>query len=434
MANPETNSIRTQIVTGTTSSFIIQIGFAGLSFIIATVLARILGPDGYGAYSNAFAWVNILTVIGLFGFNSLLLRDLAILKAQNNWALIKGLLRFSDRLIFFVSVLLMFILWGVASLTFSTPEKENLRLSLWIAAPLIPLNTIIYLRQSAMRGLQQVIRAMLPDLIIRPGLTLLFIFGVYLFLPDFINLQNVIALCIIATLMDLLISVKWLNLFMPEGFSTTQQLYQIKEWVKTALPMFVIGGTQILIAQAPIIMLGMLSNAKNIGYFAVALRVSNLLIFLPTAVGIVMGPMIARLFSQGEKIRLQNIIKKTNRLTFAGTFLLALVFVLFAKKILSIFGQEFQIAYIALILLIIGYLVDSGLGMSIITLMMTGFERIVATYQTAFAILLLSFCIILIPSRGYESAALAFMMVMIISRLIFTILAKKKTGINTTIF
>ena len=354
MANPETNSIRTQIVTGTTSSFIIQIGFAGLSFIIATVLARILGPDGYGAYSNAFAWVNILTVIGLFGFNSLLLRDLAILKAQNNWALIKGLLRFSDRLIFFVSVLLMFILWGVASLTFSTPEKENLRLSLWIAAPLIPLNTIIYLRQSAMRGLQQVIRAMLPDLIIRPGLTLLFIFGVYLFLPDFINLQNVIALCIIATLMDLLISVKWLNLFMPEGFSTTQQLYQIKEWVKTALPMFVIGGTQILIAQAPIIMLGMLSNAKNIGYFAVALRVSNLLIFLPTAVGIVMGPMIARLFSQGEKIRLQNIIKKTNRLTFAGTFLLALVFVLFAKKILSIFGQEFQIAYIALILLIIG--------------------------------------------------------------------------------
>jgi O-antigen/teichoic acid export membrane protein len=434
LTEPRVNSIRAQIIKGTASGFIIQIGFAGSSFIIATVLARVLGLEGYGAYSNAIAWVNILAALALFGFNSLLLRDIAILKAQNNWALIKGLLQFSDGLILSISIFLSLILWGVASFLFSAPEKENLRFSLWIAAPLIPLYTLINLRQSAMRGLQQVPRAMLPDFIIRPGLTLVCIFGVYLIFPNIINVQIVITLSIVVAIIALLISVRWLKIYIPEGFGTTQPQYQIKEWIKSALPMFVIGGTQILIAQSPIILLGMLSNAQNIGYFAVALRVATLLIFLTLAVNVVMGPMIASLYSQGKKNHLQNIIRRTNRLTFAVTFLFSLVFIFFAKNILSIFGQEFQIAQKALILLTIGYLVDSGFGMSIITLMMTGHERVVASYQAAFAVLLVVLCIILIPSRGYEGVALAFMIVMIISRFTFSLLAMKKTGINTTIF
>lgn len=428
------NSDRATIARGSASTFLIQIGFAGLSFITTTVLARLLGLEGYGAYSNAVAWVNILATFGLLGFNSLLLRDLAILKTQNNWALIKGLLRFSDGLILFVSTILGLILWGVAFFLFSMPEKENLRLSLWIAAPLIPLYALINLRQSALRGLQQVTWALLPDFIIRPGLTLVCIFCVYLFFPKMINAQIILALSIVVASITLLISTCWIKFYLLENFGSTQPQFQINEWIKSASAMFVIGGTQILIALSPVILLGMLSNAKNVGYFAVASRVATLLIFLPLAVGIVMGPMVASLYSQMEKIRLQNIIKKANRLTFATTLLFSLIFFVFAKEILSIFGQDFQIAQKALIFLTIGYLVDSGFGMSIITLMMTGHEWVVASHQTVFAVLLVGLCIVLIPSRGYESAALAFMLVMIISRFIFTYLAKKKTGINTTIF
>jgi len=430
----EANSIRIQVIKGTTNGFVIQVGFAGLSFIIATVLARFLGSEDFGAYSNAVAWVNILAVLGLFGFNSLLLRDMAILKAQNNWALIKGLLRFSDSLILSISMFLVLILWGLAMFLFSTPEKENLRISLWIAAPLIPLYTLINLRQSALRGLQQVTYALLPDFIIRPGLTVFCIFSIYLFFPNIINVQIIIALSIVVAIIALLISVRWLRFFLPQDFGTTKPQYQFNEWLKSALPMFVIGSAQIFIAQSPVIILGMFSNAKNVGYFAVASRVASLLVFLPMSVGIVMGPIIASLYSQGKKIRLQNIIKKTNRLTFAVTLVFCLVFFVFAKNILSIFGQEFQIAQRALILLTIGYLVDSGFGLSIITLMMTGYESIVANYQTVFAILLVVLCIVLISSRSYESSALAFMTVMIVSRFIFAFLTKKKTGINTTIF
>ena len=72
-----------------------------------------------------------------------------------------------------------------------------------------------------------------------------------------------------------------------------------------------------------------------------SLCVATLLIFLPTAVGIVMGPRIASLYFLREKLHLQNIIKKTNCLTFAATLLLGLIFCVFAKDILSDFWTGF---------------------------------------------------------------------------------------------
>ena len=75
---------------------------------------------------------------------------------------------------------------------------------------------------------------MLPDFIIRPGLTLVCIFGVYLFFPKLINVQIIIALSIVVAIIALLISVRWLRFFLPEGFGATQPQYQINEWIKSA--------------------------------------------------------------------------------------------------------------------------------------------------------------------------------------------------------
>ena len=299
------------------------------------------------------------------------------------------------------------------------PGKENLRLSLLIAAPLIPLYTLINLHQSAMRGLQQVTHALLPDYIIRPGLILVCILFVYLFSPRFMNIQIILALSIAVSLIALLISVRLLRSYLPVGFYKTQPQYEIRAWVKFAPPMFVIGSVQMLIAQLPVILLGVMSSAKDVGFFAGASRVATLLIFLPMAVGIVMGPMIASLYSEGKINHLQHTLKLTNRLTFAVTLLFSLLFIVFAQNILSFFGQEFSTAQKSLILLTIGYLVDSGFGLSIITLMMTGHERVVASYQTFFAALLAVLCVLLIPAHSYESAALAFMIVMVFSRFNF---------------
>jgi len=275
---------------------------------------------------------------------------------------------------------------------------------------------------------------MLPDFIFRPILTLASIVGISLLWPNFLNSQTSMVLSVGSSMLALIIAMLWLQNFLPKDFRKTLPQYQIQEWLKAASPMFVIGGAQIFIVQVPIVILGLLSTAENAGYFTVVSRVANLLIFLPIAVSIVMGPLIARLNSQGEKVRLQNILKRTARLTFAVTLLGGSVFLIFGKNILSVFGLEFTIAYKALIMLVIGYLVDTGLGISIITLTMTGHERTVANYQIVSAVMLIVLCSLLTPLSGYEGAALASMGIMIFSRLIFALVVIKKTGLNTTIF
>ena len=74
------------------------------------------------------------------------------------------------------------------------------------------------------------------------------------------------------------------------------------------------------------------------------------------------------------------------------------------------------------------------MGISIITLTMTGFERIVACYQIASAVMLIILCVLLTPSKGFEGAAFASMSILMLSWIVFAFLVIKKTGINTTIF
>lgn len=414
------------------NNFIIQTVFAVLTFLLAMILARFLGPSEFGSYSNAIAWVNIFTNFSVFGFNGLLVRDIAAFYSRKDWGLFKGLLSFSGFFVFLTSVLLAIVLIVSANLFFSAAGKETIRYTLWIASPLIPLYSFANLRQSVMRGLQNTTRAMLPDLIIRPFLTLVMCIGLFYWL-SYINPLVVVLITIIASSVALLVANSWLNRLLPPSIELSREEYKIKEWFMVAFPMFLIGGAQIIIVQSPVLMLGVLSTPADVGSYAVIFRISTLLTLLPLAVNIVMGPRIVHLSLLGDKNLLQNNLQRINRLTFGFTFFLGFLFVFAGRFILSVFGEDYVQAYQALIILVIGFVVDSGLGMSSLTLMMVGYERIVAITQIVFGLMLILLCVLMIPPLGYEGAALASTMVVILSRIVFAFIARIKTGINTTI-
>ncbi len=64
--------LRSHLIKGAAGSFVLQVGFAGLAFFNAIVLARVLGASGYGTFANAMAWVSLLTIPATFGFGILL--------------------------------------------------------------------------------------------------------------------------------------------------------------------------------------------------------------------------------------------------------------------------------------------------------------------------------------------------------------------------
>ena len=144
--------LRAHLIKGAAGSFVLQVGFAGFAFLNAIILARVLGAQGYGAFANAMAWVGLLTIPATFGFGILLVRDVAIYRAQYKWALLNGLLRFSNSFVLLLSVLLALVAAGIAGFIFSSPIQATLRLTLWFAMPLIPLFALSSLSESTLRG------------------------------------------------------------------------------------------------------------------------------------------------------------------------------------------------------------------------------------------------------------------------------------------
>jgi O-antigen/teichoic acid export membrane protein len=431
---PNVKSIRDQLIKGTASSFIIQIGFAGLSFITAVVLARLLGTESYGAYANAMAWVGIFGVFASFGFGSLLVRDVAILRSQGDYAELKGFLRYSNSFVFGFSIFLGLVVLVIARITYYSPDKEIMRQSLWIASLLIPLTALTSLKQSATRGLEHIAHSMLPDLIIRPMLILACVIAIYYFWPGGLNALTAMAISVLAAFITFSLSSFWLQGFLPVEVSQVQPKYKVRVWLTAAFPMLVYVGLQILIAQTSTVMLGLERSAEDVGLFAVAFRVSTLLTFFMGAVQSVLGPMMARLHANGEKKRLQEILTLTVRVSFLLTLLLSLVILFGSDYILSVFGSKFIIAKVALGILILGNLIDIASGSPALLLVMTGHERSVAIVFTIIAFVNVLLNALLISPYGFEGAAVASIISLILSRLILSIYALNNLHLNTTIF
>lgn len=427
------SDLRSQIFKGSASSFIIQVVFAGLSFLTSVLMARFLGADGYGTYNNATAWVQILVPLASLGFGVLIVRDVAILRSQRNWETLKGFLRFSDQLVMGVSLFLIVVVFFLAEVLFSTPEKALLQRTLILASVLIPLFTLSNMRQSTIRGYEHIAHAMLPDMVIRPVSILILLILFHFILPGGLSVELVVVFSITAAVISLVTSSIWQKRFSPPEIFKVEPKYEIKTWFKAALPMMVYSAFQIIQARVSLVMLGAQSTADNVGYFSAAYNLAYLLIFFLAAVSYVMGPIIARLYAAGEKERLQKAITQTVRVAFFLSLILGLVLIIGRTLILSIFGADFEVAQLALILLCVGNLLDIALGNTHVLLSMTGHEKAVALFFVIATILNIVLNLIWVPQYGLNGAVYSAFISLIFSKLGMYLFTINKLGLDPSI-
>jgi O-antigen/teichoic acid export membrane protein len=124
-------------------SFVIQTAFAGFSFLNAVVFARIMGAINYGAFANAMAWVSILVILATFGFTTLIVRDISIYNSKREWPLLRGLLRFSDRFVLILALLIALVVFLIAGVIFNQPDQAIMRGTLRVAVFFVPLFSLL---------------------------------------------------------------------------------------------------------------------------------------------------------------------------------------------------------------------------------------------------------------------------------------------------
>jgi O-antigen/teichoic acid export membrane protein len=390
------------LVRATSGTFALRVGSAGLLLGTAVILARELGAAGYGAYSYATAWAGVLATPAILGFDRLLVRSVAAWEAVGSWGLMRGLLRRGNQIVGAASAMLVLLAAVVGGLLLHEPFRGPFLLGL----ALVPLIALTGVRKGAMQGLGRVVLGNVPDLLVRP--TLLFIgLAVVVVGGSGLDPAGAMAVNVVATGAAFLVCVVLLRRAQPARLAAAKPGYETRAWLATATPMMFVSGMLAINYHLAEVLLGSLDNAHAVGVFVVANRVTQVMTFLPYAVNAVLAPRFARLYALGRFGELQALVTLAVRRLTLATVPIAVALVLFQTPVLHVFGNEFESAGTALVILTVGQLVSIVAGSVAVLLMMTGYERDAAAGVGLGLLVNLTLGTVLIPAMGADGAALA---------------------------
>lgn len=414
-------------------TFGLRVIAAFLAFATSVILARFLGVEGFGLYTFALAWTQLLQLPATCGLGSLSVREIAIYQTRSSWGSIRGLINWTNRTVLFLSGGLALIAIGVGVVLDFGAEPQKL----WtfsIAMALLPILCLRNLRIGAMQGLNYIVLALVPEHILTPLSIILLTGGAYLLLGDSLTASWAMGLRVVAVTITLFVGIRLLDRVLSIEVKEAIPEYRARTWIRSAIPLMLIGGAFIINAQADLIMLGALRGTEAVGlYFPVA-RGAQLIYFITMAGNTALSPIIASCYASGENRKLQRTITKTTWAVFATALLMTSFLIIFGHWYLLLFGIEFIPGRGALTILCFGQLVNAATCAVGWLLMMTQYEKYTAFNDGLGAVFNIVLNALFIPRWGIEGAAAASALSLAIVNISNSVIVQRKLGINGTIF
>ena len=401
--------LKGQLMRGGVGSVAIKIGSTLLNVVLAIVLARVLGAEGFGVYSFVFALITIMAIPAQMGLPNLVVRETAKAQAAGDWALMKGLWRWSSVMALAMSVVLMAI-GGLAAWIFAASLPEGGLAVFYWGLVLVPLVALGNLRGAALRGLRHVVQGQLPEFILRPAFLIALVLSLHFGLSArALTASDAMMLHAVASLVAFAIGA-WLLLRARPGelAAGPQSTARSSLWLKSALPLGLVEGMQLINQNFGLIALGIFVNAHEVGLFRVAQQGATFVSFALVAINMAVSPQFARLYAQGDIEKLRGLVKTSARISFLTALPLATILVLFGDPLLKLlFGAEFGASHFPLVILALGQLAYAFAGPAGYLLYMTGHERDVLWSVAISVVINVIVAAILVPELGALGAAIS---------------------------
>jgi O-antigen/teichoic acid export membrane protein len=159
-------------------------------------------------------------------------------------------------------------------------------------------------------------------------------------------------------------------------------------------------------------------SPTDLGVYAAALRVAQVIMLFLTAVNYMFSPFVADLHARGERARLDDLYKSLTRWIVAGTLPLLLVVAILPGTVLLLFGGAFDQGTTALRILLIGQAVNVAVGSVGFILIMVGRTGWDLSVYAASFVLEIGLAFALTPTFGINGAAVAQAVTMAFSNLL----------------
>ena len=399
-----------ELLKGSTTFLVLKI-LGWLSTYMFTLFAtRRFGAYGWGVFTICFTLLQMISVIGKFGMDITLLRFVAQYNTQKQKDIVKYIYFQSMKLAITISILLslLLVLFSsfIAQRIFS---KEYLAFYIKLTSLCILPFVVLSLNAESLRGLKKIFEYVLSQNVLP------FLSGV-LFFFLFVNLFHMedVAIIILSYIFGLILativsSFCFFNYF--KGIKTTcaenTKKKFIKEVLNVSFSIFISTLVSVIISLVDTILLGIWRSEEDVGIYNVAFRLSLLISFPLSAINSIAAPKFAEFWSNRDFRGLKIVSQQSTKLVFLFSLPIFIVLLVFSKKILYIFGNEFVKGLWALVILSFGQLINASVGSVGYILQMTGKEKMVRNILVGSLFLNLIFNYLLIPRYGVLGASFA---------------------------
>jgi O-antigen/teichoic acid export membrane protein len=384
-----------------------ELGYTVLAYMTNIVIARFLGAEGIGIYTQATTITSLVTQLARLGFDAGILKFISQYLARKDFKRLAGLDTFALKLVTVASLLLSIILFIEAELIAEVwLDEPQLVFILRMFALTIPFLSLTSIWLSGLQAFQRIDYQVYLGRIFRPFITLSLI-SLFLFLGwqwSGLVWGVVIGAILLGSLTGYVYSSlkkKYLSVELQEPH------LEVREWLKFCLPLFLSGLLAFTITRVTTLILGSFQSSAEVGVYDVTLKIS-LFIQLPLTISnTVFAPIIGEAYNTGNLEKLGDLLKTVTKWVFTLGFFAFLAAILFAEPLLSIFGREFVAGMPYLLILGLGQMTNIGTGAVAWVLIMAGYSMVHLFNAILSALLLVLLNYWLIPKYGTMGAAMA---------------------------
>jgi O-antigen/teichoic acid export membrane protein len=373
-------------------------------FAIITVMARERGGAAVGEYTLGWAFLTVVGLVALWGFQPALTRFVTVHLADRDPARVRGTIRFGLGTALGLSLVLAGLVAVLAD-PISALFDHRLPVSeLRLVAITLPGATLRDASLSATQGwrsqrafafigwiFEPILRLALTSLAIAFGWG---VTGIFAAIP--IGAWSAAALAVLS-LRSRLRSVERVH-----------PRVDVRDFLRFSTMSWGIVMASVGLIWADTLILGVLSSAQKVGVYNVATRLVNLAVFVIVPVNAAVAPQFAHLLHRGERGPLGHAYSTTTRwilLLSMPAFVLLLVF---AKDLLHIFGDEYGAGAAVTMILAVGQLLNAGTGPCGTLLNMSGRVRMNMYNNIGVLVVNIGLNLALIPKFGITGAAVAW--------------------------
>jgi O-antigen/teichoic acid export membrane protein len=189
-----------------------------------------------------------------------------------------------------------------------------------------------------------------------------------------------------------------------------KSLPAFKEMAKFAISSNLSATAILVFRESEILWVGFFLSSEAAGYYKAAYAIISLLSVPANPLILTVYPELNRLIVQEAWPRLRDFLRKVTTLSFAYNLLLALGLVFFGRWVLGIYGEQYVVAYPAMMALLVGFVFNYTLFWNRPLLLSLGLPEIPLKATVVVGVTKLALAFPLVPLRGYvaEAALLSF--------------------------